>query len=612
MNLFRLFLGFFLLTSIYAKPISTDANNVDLLSNSQIYIDKSNFLQIEDVLNKNIDFKENKKNLLGFGFSPNFSVWIKFSLKNDTNKIVYKIIEYDNTLATDVQFFNPDKDYISEKEGLFNISEDRKTINPIFKIKIKPHETKTYYVRASSHITALILKLNMWDNNSFYEKEIKHQVFLALFFGAMMILGIYNLFIFFFTRDISYLFYFLYVIGVCAHHFIYVGVSNVYLLNQTWIFYIITFASLLTSFPIFALALFTKTFVYTKQYPNLDKILNVFIIILPISVVLFTVTDEFNKFRNLLPILLMIYLLGITFYAALKRNRQARFIMVGWFAICLAVLFMFLSSSGIFNIFEYISYYIEISLLFEATIFSIALAYRIKQLQEEKIEANKELIIQKENETKKLEIQVEEKTAHLGIALEEKQLLLKELHHRVKNNMQTIVSLIRLQKDKVKEDKVQDVLITIQNRISAMSHLHELLFKQENSTHVDTYEYFDLMIEGIRDSYHNDLNINLDIKSKLKMDEGIYCGLILNELITNSFKYAFPKKDGTIEVSLKQENGRYILFVGDDGIGYDSKNNIPSLGMTLVSALAKKQLKGDIEVNSLDGVKVTISWNDSD
>ncbi|HIP13754.1 MAG TPA: hypothetical protein EYG73_13685 [Arcobacter sp.] len=119
--------------------------------------------------------------------------------------------------------------------------------------------------------------------------------------------------------------------------------------------------------------------------------------------------------------------------------------------------------------------------------------------------------------------------------------------------MQMIVSLIRLQKDKVKDNKLQDLLVTIQNRISAMSHLHELLFKQENATHIDTYEYFDLMIDGIRDSYHHDLKIELNIKAKLKMEEAIYCGLILNELITNSFKYAFPEKNGTIEVSLKKE-----------------------------------------------------------
>ncbi len=96
------------------------------------------------------------------------------------------------------------------------------------------------------------------------------------------------------------------------------------------------------------------------------------------------------------------------------------------------------------------------------------------------------------------------------------------------------------------------------------------------------------------------------------MDEAIYCGLILNELITNSFKYAFPNGNGTIEVSLKKEDSFYILFVGDDGIGYDSSKKVSSLGITLVNALAKKQLKGDIKVSSKDGVKVAVRWKERD
>ena len=552
MIFFRLFFILLLSVSIQANSTSDGREHGNLLEHSQIYIDNSNSLQIEDVLKGKVEFKKNDKKLLAYGYSPDFTVWIKFSLKNGTNKPLYKVIEYDNTLTTNVEFYNPNRDYAVEKEGLFNVKTDRKTLNPVFEVKINPQDTQIYYMRVSSHITTLIVKLNIWDNKTFYEKEIKHQVVLALFFGAMMILAIYNIFIFLFTRDISYLFYFLYVVGISAHHVIYVGIGNVYILNQTWILYIITYASFLTAFPIFVLALFTKTFLHMKQYARLDKILNIFIVILPVSVFLFTITEEYNKFRNVLPIILMIYLLYITSYAALRKNRQAYFILFGWLAICLAIIFMLLSSSGIFNIFEYVYYYIEASLLFEATIFSIALAYRIKQLQEEKVRASKKLIVQQKNETKRLAVQVEEKTAHIGVALEEKQLLLKELHHRVKNNMQMIVSLIRLQKDKVKDNKLQDVLLTIQNRISAMSHLHELLFEQENATHIDTYEYFDLMIESIRDSYHHDLKIELNIKAKLKMEEAIYCGLILNELITNSFKYAFPEKDGTIEVSLKK------------------------------------------------------------
>ena len=612
MNFFKVIFMILLSTLVYAQPINNNKNHVDLLKYSKVYIDKTSLLQIDDILQKNIEFKKNDKKLLAYGYSPDFAVWVKFTLTNDTNKTFSKIIEYDNTLTTDVQFYNPDKNYKVEKEGLFNVHKERKTLSPTFEITINPHEKKTYYIRASSEITTLIIKLNMWDINNFYKKEIKHQVILALFFGAMLILGIYNLFIYFFTRDISYLFYFLYVVGVSTHHAIYVGIANIYFLNYTWIIYIITFASLLAAFPIFALSLFTKTFLQMKQYTKLNKVLNIFILILPVSVTIFIIEEGFNQFRNLLPIILMVYLLGITIYAALRKNRQAYFILFGWLAISLAVIFMFLSSSGIFDIFAYISYYIEGSLLFEATIFSIALAYRIKQLQEDKVRVNKKLVLQQENETKRLEIQVSQKTQHLNTALEEKKLLLKELNHRVKNNMQTIVSLIRLQKDKVKDVKLQDVLLTIQNRISAMSHLHELLYKQENTTHINTYEYFELLIEGIKDSYHNELNINLDIKAKLKMEEAIYCGLILNELITNSFKYAFPKEDGTIDVSLKKEHNNYVLYIRDDGIGYDSDAKITSLGLNLVNALAKRQLKGDIKVSSSDGVKVTIIWKESD
>jgi two-component sensor histidine kinase len=612
MIFFRLFFILLLAVSVQAQTTNDGQECGNLLEHSQIYIDNSNSLEIEDILKGKVEFKNNNKKLLAYGYSPDFSVWIKFSLTNETDEPLYKVIEYDNTLTTNVEFYNPNRDYVVEKEGLFNVKIDRKTLNPVFEIKVNPQETQTYYMRVSSHITTLIVKLNIWDNKTFYEKEIRHQVVLALFFGAMMILAIYNIFIFFITRDISYLFYFLYVVGVSAHHVVYVGIGNIYILNQTWILYIIIFASLLTSFPIFVLALFTKTFLQTKQYARLDKILNAFIVILPISVFLFTITDEYNKFRNILPIILMIYLLGITIYAAFRKNKQAYFILFGWLAICLAIIFMLLSSTGVFNIFEHVYYYIEGSLLFEATIFSIALAYRIKQLQDEKVRVSKKLVVQQENETKRLAIQVEEKTAHLGIALEEKQLLLKELHHRVKNNMQMIVSLIRLQKDKVKDNKLQDLLVTIQNRISAMSHLHELLFKQENATHIDTYEYFDLMIDGIRDSYHHDLKIELNIKAKLKMEEAIYCGLILNELITNSFKYAFAEKNGTIEVSLKKENSYYILSVSDDGIGYDTAKRSSSLGLTLVNALAKKQLKGDIKISSSNGVKTIVSWKDSD
>lgn len=269
---------------------------------------------------------------------------------------------------------------------------------------------------------------------------------------------------------------------------------------------------------------------------------------------------------------------------------------------------MYLSSVGILNIFTKFPYYIEISLVLEAIIFSVALADRIKQLQKDKEEANKKLILQQKNEQKRLREKVNEKTRDLKIALDEKGLLLKELNHRVKNNMQTIVSLIRLQSDDIEDEKLQDVLITIQNRISAMGHLHELLYMQENIVDVDAHKYFKLLIDEVRQSYSSIVNINLNTKTNLQMGQAIYCGLILNELISNSFKHAFKNKEGNIDILLDKKNNEYILIVEDNGVGFDQNKPTNSLGLILIKTLAKEQLKGNIDIDSKNKVKVEIRW----
>ena len=215
----------------------------------------------------------------------------------------------------------------------------------------------------------------------------------------------------------------------------------------------------------------------------------------------------------------LIFLMIITLYAVIKKNQQAYFILFGWFIFLSSGLLMYLSSAGIFNITKYFPYLIETSFVMEAIIFSIALANRITSLQKERNEANQKLILQKENETKRLTNEVNLRTQDLKNALDEKELLLKELNHRVKNNMQTIVSLIRLQSDEVEDEKLRDILLTIQNRISAMGHLHELLYRQDNIEYIDVYEYFELLIEEVRDSYDSYIDIHLEIKTKIQLEK---------------------------------------------------------------------------------------------
>lgn len=614
MNYIRIIFILLFTTSFYATPLFIDNQTkfVDLLSHSEVYIDKSRALSVDEIIKSDKLFKKNDKKLLGFGYSPDFDVWIKFTLKNNTDKAISKILEYDNPLTTNIEFYNPNKNYKKEEDGLSLKNLHETIINPIFIIELKPKESSTYYIKASSFITTLIVKLNLWNSDSFYNKEIKHQLILALFFGAMLILALYNLFIFFFTRDISYLYYVVYMIGLIIHHLLYVGIANAYFLTSENMTIIISMASFFVAVPVYGLGLFTKSFLQTNQYFIHNKILNLFLILIPISIGFFLLTQGYDRYRNSITMIFLIFLMYITIYATIKRNKQAYFILFGWFIFLSSGILMFLSSAGIFDIYGYSKYLIEISFLLEAVIFSVALANRINSLQKEKNEVNQKLIIQQQNETKRLEKSVKEKTIDLTYALDEKELLLKELNHRVKNNMQTIVSLIRLQNDEIEDKKLQDILITIQNRINAMGHLHELLYNQNDITDINAYEYFDLLIEEIKDSYESDIEINFDIQARLKIEQAIYCGLIINELVTNSFKYAFPTKEGNITISLKKIGQEVQLIIKDDGVGFDEKNKKQSLGLTLVNTLCENQLGANIKIQSNDGVTITIIWEDNE
>ena len=308
----------------------------------------------------------------------------------------------------------------------------------------------------------------------------------------------------------------------------------------------------------------------------------------------------------------MAYLFFITLYSFfIKKNTQAKLILFGWSAILFATLLMYLSGAGIISV-DLSSYYvIELSFVLEALVFSIALANRIKGLQEERNKMQTKLIEEQKDNELKLNNLVAKKTNKLEIALEEKEVLLRELNHRVKNNMQTIISLIRLQNDEIEDAKINMLLSTIQNRISAMSHLHELLYRKDTITFVDAYEYFERIVHEIQQSFEHNIEVEYDTNCTLSAESAIYCGLIINELLTNSFKHAFDENEsGFIKIDFFKNDNEYSLIYSDNGKGYDPTIKKESLGLILIETLTKKQLKAQLNINSTNGVKVEIRWKE--
>ena len=609
----KLILTLFLLlnTLLCADSISINSETKlkDILSLSEIYIDKTKEMTIEKIETQNIKFTKNNESLLGFGYSPDFTVWVKFTLKNETNKPIQKVLEYANPLTTNIEFYDTFQNKVFY-DGLSQLNKTRKSINPSFILNLDPNESKTYYIKASSDITTLIIKLNVWDTKSFFNNEVKHQVILALFFGAMLILVVYNLFIYIFSKDISYLFYVFYIVSITVHQLMYTGIAYIYLLESFDILSIIQHASIIVALPIISLALFLKSFLRTNQYKKMNFVLNFLLVFIVLSLAVITISNDFKQYRNLVTMILLVHLFIITLYAVVQKNRQAYFILFGWILIFVAVIFMYLASIGIFNIYEYFGYVIEVLFIAEAVIFSIALSDKINSLQKEKNSANSKLIFQKKTENERLESEVEKKTEDLNTSLEEKTLLLQEVNHRVKNNMQMIVSLIRLQSNDIEDKKMKNIFLTTENRLNAMSQLHELLYQKDDISYVNAYEYFGNLIEGLEETYSDEIDINYIIDTDLQTEQAISSGIILNELVTNSLKHAFENENGQIDILLSKNGDEYTLVVRDNGIGYDKNITEKSFGLVLVETLVASKLEGYITTKVNNGVESTIIWRE--
>jgi PAS domain S-box-containing protein len=201
-------------------------------------------------------------------------------------------------------------------------------------------------------------------------------------------------------------------------------------------------------------------------------------------------------------------------------------------------------------------------------------------------------------------------------SLREKEALLKEIHHRVKNNLQVVSSLLSLQSRVIPDLESRRMFQESQNRIHSMALLHELLYQSENLSEIDCNEYVSRLTAHLYRSYGVSASrINLKIhleQSRMNMDTAVPCGLILNELVSNCLKYAFPDgREGEIRIELRQNAERCAyLSVSDNGVGLPADVTLwstKSLGLRLVRILSD-QLGASVEVGSDHGTQVKLSF----
>jgi two-component sensor histidine kinase len=207
----------------------------------------------------------------------------------------------------------------------------------------------------------------------------------------------------------------------------------------------------------------------------------------------------------------------------------------------------------------------------------------------------------------------------IGMDLKEKGLLLKEIHHRVKNNLQIISSLIYLQSRCTKDAGAQTVLTECLNRIRSMTLIHESLYCSSDISNIDFKEYIEKMVRQLYDTYavdpaRTEMQLNV-VDIVLNVDLSIPCGLILNELVSNALKYAFPKSFSgkrRIAISMHETGDDEIeLVVQDNGIGLGKNFDIhkaESSGLEIVRLLVENQLCGLLDVQSDEGTRFSVRF----
>lgn len=216
-----------------------------------------------------------------------------------------------------------------------------------------------------------------------------------------------------------------------------------------------------------------------------------------------------------------------------------------------------------------------------------------------------------------------QKVTELHTQLEQKNMLLKEVHHRVKNNLQTVSSLLSIQSRGVDDENTKKLLKNSQRRVLTMAMIHEMLYKKdEHVEHVPLAPYLQELSESLIASSNAkntlDIDLELDIPDiNLKVDTIISLGLIVNEIITNSIKYAFtPEEKAVIYLKLEQNDQfSYQLAIGDNGVGFSKeKSDKPSnsMGLKLIDSLAR-QIKGEIKKSfnlEENGTHYTLTFKD--
>lgn len=586
----------FVLLLTFIITNSLNARELEVYKEIQIYTTTKK-LNLEEL--KSSKFTLLSKEHINFGFNSNIQVWLRVNLKNLENKPKKIVLEINNPLLEHISLYYDNK---IDTNGMLHVNKSEKSINPSFTLTLKSNETKTYYLNIKNSTTALQFSILLSDLEIFKNYNLLKQFLIVFFIGVILAFIIYSFSLFIYTKEKSYLYYCMYIFTLLFQQLTYIGFLPLY--APQWFTNIDNLIVIpKVGIMIITAAIFARSFLKTVNYPKIDKIYK-FVIYFILLQILFLSTPVFYfpEVTILTGLFFIFFNLYSSIYIYNKGNKQARFFIVGWSFLSVGYFLSIIDALGIISVMYFLPPLILILTLIEALFLLLAFIDRINILQNEKLQLDKKLYEELEKRNIIVEKEVKKQTKSLKN-------LYKELHHRVKNNLQIILSILSLQSSKLDNRYSKDEFLKLENRIKAISKTHEILYQNENIETINMKDYIKNLCNDLNISYSmKNIDFRLNINANMPIKEAVYVGIIINELLSNSIKYV--NNLDRFEITLIKKAKEYFLEISDNGLGYDfQKTRKDSLGLTLVYGLVTEQLGGKIESKTKNECKYTIRFN---
>jgi two-component sensor histidine kinase len=612
----RIIIIFVLLSALLRAENYTDISTSDILPLHEHYRyleDKSGTLTINDIAKENVQthFRPLLGRSAGFGLTKS-DFWIRVSLKNSQSSSIKRLLQFDYPLLDKVTLYRmaPDGSFSTHVSGdSFAVStHEKKDENIVFPLVMEPHTEETLYFHVHSR-SSMDLRLFLLNDDHYYTSGITKIALLGIFYGGASIMILYNFFLFLSIRERSYMYYVVFQLANILTLLALSGVAFRYLwpespeINNQLIPFLIVLAHLLA-------IVFSRTYLDTKMLlPKLDQVLE-WILYFCFTALLLTLFLDYH-FGIILSVVVLfvttLSLVSVGLIAYFRYHlRASKFYLIAWMLLLVGTTLTGLKNIGLLPINFFTTWGTQIGVFFELLLLSFGLADRINVIRLEKerfqniaTQKAKALaeILQKSKD--ELTQKVEERTAQLNFVNQRlhksilmKEALLKEVHHRVKNNLQVIISMMSLQRRRTRDESAHILIDDSIGRLHSMAAIHEMLYQNDDITMVNLAEYLRALVDQCRRNMGNSVNIVASFQPlQLSIDTAVTVGLICNEVLNNVFKHAYHihGTGNRLLVKCEQKENRLTLRIKDNGLGFEGfPQNKKSIGLMLIYSLAEK------------------------